>query len=61
MAVSVLLSTEGMGIILKPILLITEAYKHRPKLLLSHIPLYRHDNTRCGALRASDEINQVNQ
>lgn len=36
----------------------TEAYSHRPKVLLSHIPLYRPDDTPCGILRSSQVINQ---
>ncbi|KAI5069640.1 hypothetical protein GOP47_0015941 [Adiantum capillus-veneris] len=36
----------------------TEAHKQDSKVLLSHIPLYRPDDTHCGALRSSEIINQ---
>ncbi|MCO5606470.1 hypothetical protein L7F22_060658 [Adiantum nelumboides] len=36
----------------------TEAHSQDSKVLLSHIPLYRPDDTHCGALRSSQVINQ---
>lgn len=36
----------------------SEAHSHHPKVLLSHIPLYRPDDTQCGWLRSSRLINQ---
>eukprot|EP00250_Pteridium_aquilinum_P012740 c20912_g1_i1 orf=91-1710(+) len=35
-----------------------EAHSYHPKVLLSHIPLYRPDDTQCGVLRSSQLINQ---
>lgn len=36
----------------------SKVYNTHPKVLLSHIPLYRPDNTPCGILRSSQVINQ---
>lgn len=35
-----------------------EEHSQHPKILLSHIPLYRPENTQCGILRSSEVINQ---